>query len=113
MWDNGYAVLDFYFYFGVTIYLCSIVKQIVEVWGNIRNFVKKIYIKGNVRLSFCRNFMELREKFVDKNVQCGNFRGYILKKNCALCATVKYNSSKTRCIKVDPGKQKKFTSHQA
>ena len=45
MWDNGYAVLDFYFYFGVTIYLCSIVKQIVEVWGNIRNFVKKIILK--------------------------------------------------------------------
>ena len=51
--------------------------KIVEIWGNMKTFVEKVQIWGNTRLTSCRNFEELGGKIVEKNVQCGNFRGFL------------------------------------
>ena len=45
----------------------------------MKTFVEKVQIWGNIRLTSCRNFVEVGEKLW-KNVQCGNFSGISFEK---------------------------------
>ena len=45
----------------------------------MQTFVEKVQVWGNIRLTSCRNFVEVGEKLW-KNVQCGNFSGISFEK---------------------------------
>ena len=79
MWDNGNAVLKFYFYYRVSNShpeyrkMIAIYKIFHSICKNCRNLGeyenfcrKKVQIWGNTRLTSWRNFEELGGKIVEK-----------------------------------------------
>lgn len=59
--------------------------QCGKLWGTklLIPTLPFILTKFLLRLKFCRNFVEMGKKIVEKNVQCGIFWGFILKKSWA------------------------------